>query len=210
MRILSLLSITIATVSISLHFFSIEKFDLNFFFTIIGVSASAIAFLIGSYFSILAVNAYSHIQDIDSKHKQIDIIHSSAKDKHSEIQKHRKEFEKLQTESISAFFDSYTSFLEDKISFLLDDSHPSFREQLRPVIEKKVNSLNRQLALIALKYNMLDEDRRSGYVTKLFSVGEQEDIDALKQALENEVNDETRSSIKHLIRILEEKFLPTS
>lgn len=181
-------------------------FDLNSFLSAIGAIVSAVAFLFGGYFALLAVNAYSHVRDIESKHSSIIELHNSIELASDNAKNTKLQFDILYNDTSCILFDASIRFLEDRINFLLDDSSSMIKEELRPLIEHKVNSLNRQIALIALKYNMLKFEIRQGFINKLFSVGIKEDVKILKDALANESDDDAIYTIKVLVAHLENAY----
>lgn len=122
------------------------KIRIDEFLSIAGVVVTAIAFLVGAYFSILAVSAYSHVRDIEMVKKNISTLEPKLLSMHDKSRG-------IARQLINLIDNVYSQQINSGKQLQLKNAN-------RDNIIRRINDLYRRRSRLAIEYDYLDKDRR--------------------------------------------------
>ena len=156
---------------------------------IIGIFVSTIGILITAYFVVLAINAYSHIKDIQSIKKEIDGYAQGIKEDFENFQIQKKDLLREQAQSLFNGLDTQIALAELSKSVKLR------------------NMLVLEQARLACRYPMLDKQIRLTLLRKLADIGEVKDIYNIEIIIYNPDEDtEIKKQSELVLEELKRKF----
>lgn len=174
-RLISYLALLISICLLILEFFSEHavRVSLDTFISIAGLLVTVIAFLVGSYFAVIAVSAYSHVREIEHGRKAIEDLEPALKQRAKDTEDVARSMVLLME-----------GMLNEQISSIKRGSGVSLDERSR--MKNRHNELLRQRSLLAIRYDAHDPTRRMALVRELFEVGKPEDLDDLRRLIKRD------------------------
>ena len=180
MKILSIISLLFSIVLLVFALYCKTPEGFGSYINIVGTLTTSIAFIVGSYFALLAVQAYGHIKDIDDLHNQIKLRSDSMLATLSEYKEEYINLESTRQQSILTFFDH-------QIALTFVNSFPlTMREELEPIISKRREELYRQRSLLAFDSAYLNEKTRLDRMREIINYGYENDSFYIQKCIQNE------------------------
>jgi uncharacterized membrane-anchored protein YhcB (DUF1043 family) len=184
--------------------FSLEKLG-----DIIGILVSSFALVVGFYFAILAISAYSHVKKIqDQEEKVRDLINKwDANYQRSEklIENSEKSI-KNYTETMEELSKNYAETLFDEIEeqIYIEELHNNTYSN-----KDRRNVLKVRRARLSYRCPMLDIEKRKQLMIELASIGDATDIEHIKKIISNfREHDSIKEVAKVILPILEKRVSP--
>lgn len=229
----SLLSLLISVLALVLSFADIETskldFNANSFLTTTGAIISAVGFVLGIYFALLAVKAYGDIKKIEEQAKTVEThlknienLALNAEKINSSIEAQVKITESLSQKAkedndcINSLLNSHTNHYITTIEYQLDldanlmnslDTEKTSHIKLLAKFEKRREELTTIRARMSYEFPNLESDKRKQFMTELGGLGNEEDLKYLEEILksENEIND-FKEIVKITIQNIKDKL----
>ena len=166
-----------------------KQIEIGTVISILGLIITSTAFVLGTYFALLAVDAYSHIQNIKNIKNEIVEISESSKLLQTEISNNNK-FLATTTADIVDEFLSHQIYLNE-----LPSAPETFKEEMRGYIKKRRIELQATRARILVQNKYLNTTRRENLIRELGVLGDRSDVMALEKIEEDNQED---SGIRNL------------
>lgn len=147
------------------------KLDLsvNAFLQIVGTITTGLAFLVGGYFALLAVSAYSSLRGID---KQVEKVQRLVRRANREV-----------TSILRSFSNHFLTSIEDHIALesAIGGSMGENDEKLNRHLKKRKQELLLMRARMSYKFPYLDQKSREGLLGQLLVFGTEDDVAFLNE-----------------------------
>ncbi len=197
-QIVTLIALLIAVLALYIVSITIgtEEISLDKVLAIVGVSISGIGFMVGTYFALLAVNAYSHVREIE--HTRVEIENLTC-EMRNEICKNTSLSKQLLTETVLRIED----FISAELNIAKYVSVVQLNEEAKNKIEKRQNYLLRERAILALRNDCFPQARRENLIRELFVVGKNKDLELIESVLQSPKENE---NIKRILKKVAERI----
>ncbi|WP_455613508.1 hypothetical protein [Bacteroides congonensis] len=196
----------VADIDCSSLIFSMDKLS-----TLIGVYVSVIGIFITSYFVVLAIDAYSHIKEIQkSKTKIEELIESWTKsaDETKRITEANVVVTEQRTKEAAQIIKSYSEILYDDLGEQIALEGGNFTGEEAKIARR--NALKLRQSRLSYTFPMLDLMTRIKLLLELASIGEEKDIPIIKEhIIENEKEPKELKEVAKLVIQELEKRLKT-
>lgn len=173
--IVAWLALVLAVGAIALQILGQHYVSINWdkLFAIVGVVVTAVAFMVGTYFAVLAVNAYSHVREIHRVKESVADIEPTLR-----ILKDR-------TTTVAG---KMVGLMDEMYSRQIDLVRNSSRSGAvdRSLLKKQINYMYRQRSRLAIDYEYLDTQRRVNLIRELWETGTVSDVERLERLLQRE------------------------
>lgn len=158
---------------------------------------TGMAFLVGCYFALLAVTAYSHFRDIEKVKSHVTDISSNAGRTVASLNKKSEDMILTGKDHLSTM----SSMIDESISIQLSiGCMGKSNKHVKKQLQKKNISLRRMRSLLALKYDYFEKQRRINLIRELFEFATLIDLPTLKKAsLANSDNSEIKEIVDAII-----------
>lgn len=170
----SFFAVIISFISILISIFNINsplKMEIDRIFSIIGLTTTVIAFLIGAYFALLAVSAYSHV-------KNIYIVENNMEDLERKVYKKK--------EDLNLLSESVADLIYEFYSQQIDSAHKSSNKTRYENIK---NFYYRKRSLLAIKFSCLNNNKRITAITEFSATANKDDLPILQNLINNDKED---------------------
>jgi hypothetical protein len=194
---LSITSILISILALVLSFADIDtnklEFSTNSFLTVTGAIMSAMGFVLGIYFALLAVKAYGDIKKIEDQVIKIEMLAQKAETVNN---------------SINSILNSHTNHFITTIEYQMDldatlmnalDKNKSADLRQIQRFEKRREELTRIRARMSYEFIYLEINKRKQYLTELGGLGNEEDLPCLSDILTSENEGEEIKAITKIV-----------
>lgn len=163
--ILVIIAISLAIADINLNSL---KFSFDHLYNVVCIFISVLGLLVTSYFVILAVNAYSHVKEIEN-------ILQKAKDIENKVQS--------ADEAVKSTLNKVEKLVNESSMLLYYDIEMQF-DSTKTKTEEKYRALKLRQARLAYKFpEFLDEQIKTSALLLLGDLGDESDIEPLEQYL---------------------------
>lgn len=156
-----------------------KQIEIGNMISVFGLIITSIAFIVGAYFALLAVDAYSHIQKIKNAKNEIVEITESSKLLNKTIASNNKLLAASTADIIDEFLSNQIYLNE------LPTAPGTIKEEMRGYIRKRRNDLQATRARILVQNKYLNSTRRVNLVMELSVLGNAADIEILKKITED-------------------------
>jgi len=171
----------------------------------IGILITAIAFLVGTYFALLAVSAYSHIKDIEATKKTVEKESTDLTTRMEKLQGH---FEIVYKDGLN-IAQEMSNILDNFIShqiYVDDVNLPQKQEDYEKYLLRRRTYLLRMRSRIALEYPYLNTLRRINLIREMLAFADSSDFELLnKSYLNSNEPGEIRDLAKNILDQLKNK-----
>lgn len=210
----------VIVIAFSMHVVSENSLSIDALVGYFGLMVTAIGFLVGSYFAVMAVNAYAYTKDVENASREISKIAKEIKDTYSNS---KAILEKIHTrsENVSKLVDASTHDLDRfyvgamstvkginrSISLALESIDANAGNKLKDDMAKAEGEIGRMRAIFWLNHQNMHEYESINRVRDLAVYGRRRDIETLEEARSNPETDETlRLVLDDVIKKIRDKY----